>query len=554
MRGQMHISLRYALIVAVLSLFAPSSAVFAQLTFGAPDYNETGTIDTTDGTSPCADPTLKTCFTLNNPSSIAVGDFNNDGKLDIAAINGLPVSVTVAPNTKEFKFYLSVLLGDGTGTFQDPIVREIGAATPCPANTKNLATCDRGSFVLAGKFNADANDDLAIVYFGNPTGNSPRNGKIGIFLSNGDGTFADPAFFTVGLGAARAVLGDFNNDNKLDIAVPNQEENSVTILLGNGDGTFTEGNCNGAPLGTTCTSADGIGKKPAAVATGFFDADGNLDLAVANALDGSVTILKGDGTGKFAPYGTTIDTTITTGIQPMALIAADFNRDGHTDLAVMDQQNKNVVMLLGNGDGSFDLFKKRLTVGKIPVDFIAEDFNGDGVLDLAFVFFPGKLGGVFPGIGDGTFSIDAFTVKTNGGGTGSFAIAAGNFNSDIDDKPDLAVGNGKVAVLLNTTNFPDVGFHITITSPTALTTWTSGQPQTITIDSSGFDGNVRIDFSADGGDTFKTLVKSIANTPTLNLTKGPTTKTTITTARIRVCSVTFPGICGETPNFTLQTP
>jgi hypothetical protein len=554
--------LRYAVIVGLLSLFELSNADFAQsksnpaLAFqfdpavGSP--YQTGTIDTATGDLCDLNNLVKTCFTLNNPSSIVTGHFTSSGHLDIAVINGLPVKIGTAPG--EFKFYLSILRGNGDGTFADPQLREISDPsnpfTPCPGNTKNVIVCDQGTFLLAGDFNEDGLDDLAVVYFGNPTGTGGGPivaGKVGIFLSHGDGTFADPGFINVGLGAFRATTGHFVGGH-LDIAVVNREENSVSILLGDGTGGFTAHDCGG----TAGKCTDGIGKKPAAVAAGHFDSDGDVDLAVVNTQDGTVTILQGKGTGTFAPYGTPTETTLSAGgLQPIGIIADDFNRDNHIDLAVLDQQSKGVAMFLGDGNGNFTLSKKRILVGKVPVDMVAADFNGDDVLDLAFVFFPGKLGGVFPGIGDGSFG-NGLSLKITGTGIGNFAVAVGDFDEDVDHTPDLVIANGKLSVLLNNTPFPDPGFHITITDPTALTTWNSGSAHTVNWDSSGFDGDVRIDFSSDGGDTFKTIVKSTPNTPPFTLTKPPQTKTPINTARIRVCSVIYPGICGESDNFTLS--
>ena len=544
--------IRYAVAAAVFSLLFPWKSAFAQLSFptSATTTYETGTVDTATGITPCPVPTAKTCLTLNTPSSIAVGDFNNDGKPDLAVINQVPVKVG-----SEFKFYVSVLLGNGDGTFGPPppsdpaILTEIGAGTPCPSNTNNLATCDRGVVVLAGDFNEDDKDDLLIVYFGNPTGSSATNGKVGLFLSNGDGTFAAPTYTTVGLGAVNAAIGQLTSSGHLDVVVVNREEDSFSVLLGDGHGALTVANCDGA---TTTANTCKVGKKPAAVAIGQFDADGKADVAVTSLIDAKITLWQGDGTGKFTPFATP---TMDVALQSIQIIADDFNRDGKTDLAVLNQQTKTVSMLLGNGDGTFAEAKKALLLGKTPVGMAAADFNGDGTLDLAFVFFPGKLAGVFPGLDDGTFSTSVVQLKVPGTSTGNFAIAAAPFDNGDPDRPHLAIANGIVAVMLNQTDFPDPGFHVTVTDPTGATIWTSGIPQTVTFDYSGFTGNFKIDLSTDGGATFKTLVKNVVGTPspmTATLKKGPITKTPIANARVRVCSVLFPGICGESPDFTLS--
>jgi len=528
---------RYAFFVALLSLFFPLKVALAQITFDPSVNYETGTINTTTG-NPCPVP-LKSCFTLNNPSSIAVGDFNNDGKLDLAVINGLPVKVGL-----QYKFYLSVRLGDGLGGFGDPedvFVREIGGL--CPSNTKNLIVCDRGTFLFKGDFNGDGNDDLAVVYFGNPTASIPVPGKVGIFLSNGDGTFQDPTFVEVGLGAVRAVVGQFTSSGHLDIAVANREADTVSILLGDGFGGFTVPGCNGAP-------ACAVGKKPVSLAAGHFNSDGKLDLAVVNGLDDNVSLLKGDGLGGFTGFTGPTPETVSVGTQPIAIVVGNFGGDANLDLAVLDQQTKAVTFLFGNGAGHFEEGGKKLQVGRIPVDMIADDFNGDSALDLAVVFFPGKLGAVFPGVGDTTFGRPA-QLKSTGGGIGNFALASGDF--DGDGKPDIAIANGKFSVQQNETPFPS-GVSVTVISPNGGgPPLTIGSTQTITwstVIPGGFPfGSARIDLSTDGGATFKTI-KTVANTGTLSWkVPGPAT----TTALIRVCSGNYPGICDTSDaTFTIQ--
>ena len=549
---------RYAFIVVLLALVFPFSA-FAQLDFPKDQEFKFSPGDVAlpgGGTA-----------AINNPVSIAVGDFNNDGKPDMAVINGLPIKVG-----SEFKFYLSVFLGTGnggSGAFGDPVVTEIGG--PCPSNTKNLLDCDRGVFIMKGRFDADPNDDLAIIFFGNPGANPAVPGKVEIFLSNGDGTFAAPTPYTVGLGAIRGVVADFDNDTNLDIAVANREDNSVSLLFGNGDGTFTAGDCNGAGAGTVCDqTTSGIGKRPVALAAADFDGDGNPDLAVVNTSDNDVTILLYDPIGggfKQTPCSDTKDT-CTVGTLPFGIAAADFNGDGDVDLAVAD--GKAVTMLLGDGTGKFTSpAKKKTTLAKVPVDFVVGDFNGDGTQDLAFAFFSGHTVGVFPGIGDGTFGAPASFKSTGTLGAGStkksignFAIAAGDFNRQADCpapcivptpiREDLAVANGDISVFFNETVFPLSTTSINVTAPSGGATVTIGSTTPITWTTTDFPGgNVKIEFSTDGGATFtKTISKGVAANLGTFSWKVPQPATP--TARIRICSVNYPGLCGESGDFTIQ--
>jgi VCBS repeat protein/FG-GAP repeat protein len=553
--------LRYAFIVASAALLFPFSAALAQLDFLPPVNYSPGAIDLDTGL-PAAPSDTTNIAPLNNPVSIAVGDFDGDGNLDLAVINGVQVQVKVLD---QFKFYLSVFFGNGDGTFADPQIREIGGDCPV-STTKNIAACDRGVFIVAGKFNglisAETHDDLAIVYFGNPTGTGglpATKGKVGIFLSNGtqSNTFADPIFNEVGKGAISAAVGDFDNDDHLDIAVANREDNTVSVLFGNGLGGFS--------AATTPT----VGKKPVAIAVGDFDGDTHLDLAAVNSVDNDVTILLYDAahprTFKAAPNCTASKATCQVGFQPFGAAAGDFDGDGVLDLAVFDQQNKSVTILIGNGVNGLGSFtaspKKKISLGKVAVQMVADDFNGDGTPDLAFAFFPKHNVTVFSGIGDGGFIVPGKIFNSTGttGGAkpkkslGNFAIASGKFNAD--GLADLAVANGDISVFLNNTPDPS-GVTVTVDSPNGGETLTIGTTpavitwHTILVPPTFPFGNVRIDLLTDPAVGFKTIVKSAPNTGTFSL-KVPNSPTT--TGRIRVCSVNYPGLCDESDaDFTIS--
>ena len=223
--------------------------------------------------------------------------------------------------------------------------------------------------------------------------------------------------YPVGHTPSSIAVADFNGSGNLDLAVTNEGDSTVSLLLGNGDGTFQ----------TQTTVATGIG--PDAIATADFNQDGKPDLAVANFTDNTISILLGNGDGTFAP-GTTI-----TGVKsPVAMISADFNSDGIPDLAILDQTDAQVIVLLGNGDGTFGT-RTTTSVGLSPSALVTADFNADGKIDLAVTNSGSNSFSVLLGAGDGTFSkrIDFAT------GTGPSAIATADFNGD--GKPDLAVTN-----------------------------------------------------------------------------------------------------------------
>ncbi len=305
-------------------------------------------------------------------------------------------------------------------------------------------------------------------------------GTISVFLGNGDGTFAARTDIAVGNGPVALVSADFNGDGKPDLAVVNATDQTVSILLGNGDGTFTNG-----PVLTT-------GRGPVAILTADFNSDGHPDLAIVNATDNTVSIFLGDGAGNFNPAPTPA---IITGENPQGITTADFNSDGHPDLAVTNQSGNTVSIFLGKGDGTFSTgttfstgneptgictadfgsnafpglavtnqtdntvsillgngdgtFQAQVTypTGNQPVAIFTADFNGDGIPDLAVANKTDSTVSVLIGAGQGTFvNFAAISV-----GAGPVALSAADFNGNT--LPDLAVADqtgNLVSVVINT--------------------------------------------------------------------------------------------------------
>jgi len=265
------------------------------------------------------------------PVSIAAGDFNGDGKLDLVTANAASENLTI-------------LLGNGNGTF-----------TPL---AESPATGIEPLQVVAGDFNGDGKLDLAVAI-------GSSNG-VQILLGNGDGTFTPvPAVSATGSAPVAMAVGDFNGDGKLDLAVANEYSHSVTILLGNGDGTFT------------AAASAAVGTYPMAIAADDFNGDGKLDLAVANMGDNNLTILLGNGDGTFRATASPA-----TEVGPTGIGVGDFNGDGKLDLAVINTISDNVSILVGNGDGTFTPSASIPRTGQSPEQIAVGDFNGDGQLDL----------------------------------------------------------------------------------------------------------------------------------------------------------------------------
>src|SRR5439155_755404 len=247
------------------------------------------------------------------------------------------------------------------------------------------------------------------------------------FIARGD--------FKVGTHPHWMAASDFNGDGRPDLATANSDSNNVSVLLGNGDGTF-----QAAPTLVA-------GSRPESVAVGDINRDGVPDLAVANSGSSDVSVLLGNGDGTFqAPR------TFDAGRAPISVSVADLNGDGRPDLAVANYgsvdstaQPGNVAVLLGNGDGGFQSAVFFVTGGTHPHAVAVSVVDGDGIPDLLVSNSGSYTVAVLRGIGNGTFQ----EARTFFAGSGPASIAVRDFNGD--GRPDLAVSNEfshNVALLL----------------------------------------------------------------------------------------------------------
>lgn len=343
-----------------------------------------------------------------SPFMVAAADFNGDGKLDAAIANGPNAAIPV-----------SVLLGNGDGTMTPTPPIPVSA----PQGNEEIAIAD---------FNGDGIPDIVtnlynpdIAPFGTPLN------EVQILLGNGDGTFTLGQLISAP-GDGFIATGDFNGDGIADLALAIDSlipgvPGTVVVELGQGDGTFR--------LSPT-TSATGV--VPSAIATGDFNRDGRLDLAICNAGSNDVTVLLGNGDGTFTPSLLSP----TTGFSPFMIVAADFNGDGLVDLATLDILGadngvQSVHVLLGKGDGTFTAaptVSTSFSADNVNLALTVGDFNGDGTADLAFVSGIHNNGprlAIALGNGDGTFAPIQLLQPCSGQFCGfPDLLAAADFNGD----------------------------------------------------------------------------------------------------------------------------
>jgi hypothetical protein len=280
-----------------------------------------------------------------NGTSVVVGDFTGNGKLDIAVTSygghGL----------------VSVYLGNGDGTFQTPLNFDLGFNT-------------MPQHLTVGDFNGDGKPDLAVVYeqFVGPNLNS----FVRVLLGNGDGTFQDSQTIQVADDSFIIATADLRGNGKFDL-VTTSRHGFVDVLLGNGDGSFQSPN------------AIHVGDDLIGLAVGDFNGDGKLDLAVTEfghigGHSSSIHILSGNGDGTFQDSAT-----IPVGQGDDAVVAGDFFGDGKLSLAVTDSFGNTVSVLRGNGDGTFQNAIRYLVgdSGTAPNSLTVGDFLGHGKIDLA---------------------------------------------------------------------------------------------------------------------------------------------------------------------------
>ena len=311
------------------------------------------------------------------PRSVVAADVNRDGFLDLISANG-------STNT------ISVLINNGDGTFATQIVYITGSAP-------HYATA-------AGDFDGDGYVDIATANFG--------SGNVSVLINNGDGTFPVHSEYAVGSGPAGIFAADLDGDNDLDLVTANRASDDIGVLLNNGSGAFS---------GVVNYFA---GDGPRSVFAADLDADGDLDLATANEYSSDMTVLFNDGTGSF-----TISSIYSAGTNSYSVIAGDFDGDDNLDLAVTNVNSDDVYVYYNLGGGTFSA-PAVYSTGNGSLPLVAADLRGVGVLDLITGnFFSTTISVLYNAFGAVSFILPKtlFAAQAHVIDPQSLSITLGNF-------------------------------------------------------------------------------------------------------------------------------
>lgn len=393
------------------------------------------------------------------PQSLAAGDLNGDGKLDLVALLGNTADVVP-------------LLGDGTGGFttigrftsglypQQAVVRDftgdgradliisnpgrvngngvlslfVGNGAGALASARNYASPFKPSRTLVGDFNRDGKADLLALGGGCEPAMCANDGVVAVRFGDGAGGFGPPTEFKAGNNPIDVAAGDFNGDQRADLAVANAGSKNLSILTATAEGGF---NAAVAIL---------LPEKPRGILAGDFNGDNRLDLVVSSLEFNNgyrFYLLNGNGAGGFAaPQPIAIEQGL------VALQAGDFNNDGRLDLlgstllSCGSNQNR-IYLLTGKGDGTFNA-PFRTAIGTDASAMQAADLNGDGRLDVVAANPCGHAVTVFLGDGAGALAAPASYPLAAAGQFDQAGrdLQLADFNSDA--RPDVVVTNGNI--------------------------------------------------------------------------------------------------------------
>jgi len=346
---------------------------------------------------------------------------------------------------------ISILLNQGNGNFSQP-----NPAIVLGTNETGPAAIASGVFRLTDTTHLTQPADLVIA---NSTSNT-----VTVLLGNGDGTFAEApgSPFAVGLRPRTVVIADFNGDGNLDFAVADSNDNTIATFQGNGDGTF-------APFPKSPFALPASIQGPVAMVSGNFQnlSTSGPDLAAVGELTNNVAILESPGQGFDGTFTLATGSPFATGNGPIAIATGDLNSDGVPDLAVVNSTDSTISVFLNNGDATFaEATGSPLTTsaGANPSGVAIADFTNDGIGDIAVTNQGVSTLGVYVGLGLGTYS-PQLELSTP---TGPQAVIAASL--DATGLPDAAITahsgtSNVVSVFLDPSTFSSTGSAVQVPYP-----------------------------------------------------------------------------------------
>ena len=326
------------------------------------------------------------------PSSVAVGDMNNDTYVDViisSTLNGT----------------IALFLGCGNGTFQSPISYFRGVSFETYSITVADIDKDHHLDIVASYDKSDGSD-------------------ICVFFGYGNGSFIEQIVYSIPhhFGLSQVTIGDLNNDTVADIVMADEETDTVLILFGDGDGTFTNIKVLSIEQGST----------PSLVALGHFDRNETVDIVVYNLKSNTLDIFYGYGNGTFSSPKTY---SISSDAFVQSIVASDLNNDKISDILVadMNQSNSSFGIFYGVGDGNFTLpYIYSTGLNSIPGVMAIGDFNNDSKGDIAVIYWNQDSIGVFIQVNSEPFGPSAFFSTGNQSQPNSVALADLNNDSYLD--------------------------------------------------------------------------------------------------------------------------
>jgi hypothetical protein len=413
------------------------------------------------------------------PFGAVAADFNGDGKLDVAVANRGPANS------------IAIYLGNGDGTFQ------AGDIYPAVPNADY-------QIVGSGDFNGDGNPDLVV--------SDHANNQVAVYLGNGDGTFREAGLFATGPQPWNLVVGDINSDGNPDLVVADDQSDAqgknITLLLGNGDGTFSQG-----------TYLKGGVTSSGSVALADFNGDGKLDIAATEEPANSVFVFLGNGDGTFQaettyqmqpPTDSTHPCTPPGTCGPYHISIGDFNQDGKNDIITANAEGESITVLIGNGDGTFQ--NAKMYPGGGPAIYAnVHDFNGDDQVDVVTVTNHGLQ--VYLAGNAQTAQFSPFTVT----GCGTHSIVA-TYSSDANyaasTSPVQSVSQNGLSTAISVVQTPaNAVWGQAVTLTATLTPYVNGSNSSDGMDVNFFDGTINIGTGKLSGGVASVTLTSLATGP-----------------------------------------